>query len=566
MEYYFTKTTRIKGEHPILDAYGVLYGMVETHYISNPLLNPARIKQIYNIPSLLMDSIRVEIDALIDSKIECLKLNKMNKEARIKVMIKKKGKRKNRLNNEKQKALPNQQKIDDLRNNIAEDDYKIQTFNNIILEIDKELSKSTPSILFGSKDLFYEQYWCPPEYKNSQEWRQVNYNAWCLYHTKWLYKWRNKRTTNISMIGRTSAPSGNYLLQLQVQENGLITAKIKIPDALLTTKDKYYYITDIDFHANHDDILYLLGHQDVPINHRLIKDEKGWSLHTTYKVVKEPHSTENILSIDVNKDHYTLTLMDKKCGVKKKFFKISFDLRGKSSNQRNNILCENVKIICNIALEYNASIVIEGLDFSKKKQTLGESNLSKGMRQMLNQFPYAKFREAMESRCFRYGVPLFKTNPAYTSFIGSNKFAGSLGITGHMAASYVIGRRHLGFSERLISNEFIGNDGKGTTCVLPARSTHKNEWSYLGEIIGKIKNLRANKRRLLNKVPKILLPKIALSTRASRKIISNGSNNTPGVVAASPLLNVNSIPCAGNTQIISSLVMRNGVIGVVYKV
>jgi hypothetical protein len=50
------------------------------------------------------------------------------------------------------------------------------------------------------------------------------------------------------------------------------------------------------------------------------------------------------------------------------------------------------------------------------------------------------------------GVQLIKVNPAYTSIIGKLKYAPIYNIDKDVAGAYVIGRRGLGFEERLPKN------------------------------------------------------------------------------------------------------------------
>ena len=42
---------------------------------------------------------------------------------------------------------------------------------------------------------------------------------------------------------------------------------------------------------------------------------------------------------------------------------------------------------------------------------------------------------------------LTKVNPAYTSYIGKTKYANSMKLNSHTAASFVIARRGLGFKD-----------------------------------------------------------------------------------------------------------------------
>jgi hypothetical protein len=52
----------------------------------------------------------------------------------------------------------------------------------------------------------------------------------------------------------------------------------------------------------------------------------------------------------------------------------------------------------------------------------------------------------MEYIGFKYGFTITKVKPAYTSVIGALKYAKKMKLNSHVAASYVIARRGMGFT------------------------------------------------------------------------------------------------------------------------
>jgi hypothetical protein len=66
----------------------------------------------------------------------------------------------------------------------------------------------------------------------------------------------------------------------------------------------------------------------------------------------------------------------------------------------------------------------------------------------------AKLRRKLHKWAYRrrVGVQVIKVNPAYTSIIGKLKYSPMLGIDKDVASAYVIGRRGLGFEEKLPKN------------------------------------------------------------------------------------------------------------------
>ncbi len=74
-----------------------------------------------------------------------------------------------------------------------------------------------------------------------------------------------------------------------------------------------------------------------------------------------------------------------------------------------NIVCQVVKL----AEFFECAIAIESLDFTQKK-SIARSEKSKVYNAMLSNLSTGMFREAILSRCRRFGVELIKVNPAFT--------------------------------------------------------------------------------------------------------------------------------------------------------
>lgn len=91
-------------------------------------------------------------------------------------------------------------------------------------------------------------------------------------------------------------------------------------------------------------------------------------------------------------------------------------------------------------------IVIEQLDFARKKQDLA-FNPNKKYNRQLSSFTYSAIINNIKAKAFKHAIAVYQVNPAYTSVIGRVKFARMYKISIHQAAAMVIARRILGFSE-----------------------------------------------------------------------------------------------------------------------
>jgi len=102
-----------------------------------------------------------------------------------------------------------------------------------------------------------------------------------------------------------------------------------------------------------------------------------------------------------------------------------------------------VKEVIQYAKDRNKGIVFEDLKFDKDK-----SGSRKWKRKQSN-FVWRKFLTLLERKCVEHGVAYKKVNPAFTSIIGKYKYRWMHKITIHESAAYVIGRRGMGFNEKL---------------------------------------------------------------------------------------------------------------------
>jgi hypothetical protein len=89
-----------------------------------------------------------------------------------------------------------------------------------------------------------------------------------------------------------------------------------------------------------------------------------------------------------------------------------------------------------------------GLGFQLKKA--GLRNVSKKHARRLSGFGDTQFHARLAARCERRDMELHAVNPAYSSVIGEKKYARGMNLTRHHAAALVLGRRAMGYGERLV--------------------------------------------------------------------------------------------------------------------
>lgn len=175
---------------------------------------------------------------------------------------------------------------------------------------------------------------------------------------------------------------------------------------------------------------------------------------------------------------------------------IALDLVGKSHHQSLALIGDATKELVNIALAVKKPIVLEKLDFSKKKAMLA-ANHSPEYAKMLSSFAYSTISKMVESRAYRYGIQIFKVNPAFTSLIGLLKFKERYGLTTHQAAALVIGRRCHRWSERLPQSKEAYypwiNDVQ--VALEKPEDSSKHVWSSYGKLKRQMETFWKKKRR-----------------------------------------------------------------------
>jgi IS605 OrfB family transposase len=100
-----------------------------------------------------------------------------------------------------------------------------------------------------------------------------------------------------------------------------------------------------------------------------------------------------------------------------------------------------------VAEEHGVAIATEKLKYLRKSRR-GDGS-GRHFRRKQHRFAYRSLLEKIHSLARKRGVEVLEVNPQDTSTIGALKYAPQLHLSKDVAAAYVIGRRALGFEERL---------------------------------------------------------------------------------------------------------------------
>lgn len=337
------------------------------------------------------------------------------------------------------------------------------------------------SLCFGSRKLFHAQFHL----------EENNYSS----HDDWKKAWQKSRQSAIFILGSKDETAGNQSCNATLASDGSITLRIRMPDQLIPQFGKYQLIPNIRFSHGHEVIqtairdcslrreLHSLGdlsykNHGQAITFRFKWDSKGWRVFISTHVPMPKPITDpkkGCIAVDINSDHLSVAEIDR-FGNLVQGLKISLNLNNANTHQTRALIGDASAQIIALCEKTQKPLVIENLDFQKKKAQLREQSTTYA--RMLSSFAYNSILTHLQSRGATKGISVHSVNPAFTSLIGRVKFAKRYGISIHIAAALCIGRRFLGFSEKMPQPRQDVPDGKGghVTLDLPARTRTRHVW------------------------------------------------------------------------------------------
>jgi IS605 OrfB family transposase len=162
----------------------------------------------------------------------------------------------------------------------------------------------------------------------------------------------------------------------------------------------------------------------------------------------QPNSTQandrGIAGIDFNPGGAAVTLLypDGKFHASKWFPQpdLMYARKGKRQWLIGNLIARILQWIAAYGLN---TVAIENLRFSKQFGACRQFNRVK------SNFVYRQLLSTLQTQALKHNFAVYEVNPAFTSLLGKWKYQQRYGLNGHQAAALVIGRRGLGYGEKL---------------------------------------------------------------------------------------------------------------------
>lgn len=368
------------------------------------------------------------------------------------------------------------------------------TLQRRLAKLEEDYKQKRSRLCFGSKKLFNAQY-------------HLEKNGFTS-RLEWKSAWEASRNSEFFVLGSKDESAGNQTCCIRLQSDGKFSLRLRLPKSLEEKCGKHLIIPNVTFSYGHSNILAAL-HKGQAISYRFKKDATSWTIFasTTHEPI-EAISQENIgvIGIDLNTDHIAIVETDR-FGNPIKTETLSWSSHSKTKGQLKAITGDICKKITHLAKATKKPLVIENLDFRRKKLTLKNEGNKKFSR-LLSHFAYGLFFEYLLARAFKDGIAIHRVNPAFTSIIGRVNYAKRYGLSIHLASALCIARRYQKFSEAPSSLQREIPDGKGrhVAFVLPVRNRTKHVWHFWSQVKKKLKTVLTAHFQAINRSSSPLKP------------------------------------------------------------
>lgn len=289
----------------------------------------------------------------------------------------------------------------------------------------------------------------------------------------WQTAWRKKRSRAMMISGRADARQGNFRVRYDSVSHTL-TYKAQSGKAVTMPCVFPYGQSYVDeaVNASKEDRHAVAWRFEITGGSILVR----CIVYTPETSRRNDCFLTGCISFDMNYDNISVTELDGSGNILRHKV-ITFDLEGCSCERSEHILSKALEEVFRMAHSAGKPVAMEDLSIKIRKHMYGDKKVNR----KLSRFSYSIITGLTESKSRKYGIYTAKTDPAYTSQSGKIKYCRKYGITVHEAAAAAIGRRAMGYIERLPS--FLKAELKDDQKRLPA----VKQWAAVYGITKKLK-------------------------------------------------------------------------------
>jgi IS605 OrfB family transposase len=297
------------------------------------------------------------------------------------------------------------------------------------LDSAKEPGQDPRKVVFGSRKLF-------------EQLKRKHLSGKALLALK---RERKERRQGLLYSRGDAAKKGNANLRLEPRD-GALWLRVNLGDGA------YAQALVKTAHPQREALLQRV-HASLPYNVTLqLKDGKVYAHFTWSEGLPPPVHTEanGVLGVDVNADPYHLALaVVSPDGNLVRRLTLSLREVDSAPNRgaKELLLWKVAHQVVAAAEEHGVAVATERLKHLRKSKR-GDGS-GRAFRHKQHRFAYRSLLEKIHALARKRGVEVLEVSPQDTSTIGMLKYAPQLHLSKDVAAAYVVGRRALGFEEKL---------------------------------------------------------------------------------------------------------------------
>ena len=386
-----------------------------------------QLKEEFNLTSRAIDAILSNMLTRFESIKSLKEFEQKSLERKIFVLEKELTKLKDertlqRINLENDFKNFNYTKYKNLKIRIYWKQNKLNTKKQKLKNLETEIETGKYKVCFGTKDLLQKDY----------------------------DKFIKKRDSEIYFLGRAGDITCNT--NFKVDYNSRINQfHFRIRKEIDLENDKFVY-----GRFNFNNKIYtnllkkLLRTKESALTYRIKLKNNKVLLQIIYKFKHNEglcltRNSLGVIGVDFNKGFVSVSETDRYGNLINTF---NIDYRYGKGNQTTNDFQSIATKLKDYCLDTGKDLVIEKLNFDKKRDTL-ISKKGEKYNKMLSTLAYSKFDSIITSKCVKNRIFLHKVNPAWTSWIAKQKFCPKMKLNIHSGASYVIARRGMFLQDKV---------------------------------------------------------------------------------------------------------------------
>lgn len=256
-------------------------------------------------------------------------------------------------------------------------------------------------------------------------------------------QFRMRRYGRMTLSGRLDATAGNYMVRYDPGTHELAYRGS-------SRERRYEPVGKIEFPYGQGVLNEAIKTGGTPVSWTIIDCGNAWRFDACITLPdcsrrENNYYSDGCIAIDINSDRIAAVELDKD-GCPRSREVIPLKLEG-STGQNGQEISRALERVFQACMDKHKPLAAEDIGATKRKA--GRYSAGQKKNRSISMFASKKIRELTESKSFKYGTGVTFVWPSYTTQIGKVKYMKHYGLSIHESAALAIGRRAMGYTERL---------------------------------------------------------------------------------------------------------------------